>query len=477
MRFGFESTRPALAVAALLTVLVSTGTAQIDDIFEDELVESALLEEVQDDEAVADDELLFGESEATGGGTSWIRDWKGFVEIQPRVYFEDRAGPKNDGQLLVRGEVELDLQLADGLTGYFRPRFFVDALDEELHRYEPFEAYVTFEGDDWDLRAGQFVENWGIVDTFNPIDVINRRDLGSDILDADRLGELGVRYRRTFAGTDSIGEPTLSFYALPIFRHTLFGTADQRVGPETAQLRFDEDGGFEPSGDEEGLYAVRFQSTVDTELANADIQFLASRGPSRTPLFFVDPTGTLVPAYFGATTIGAGFRAVPNEDAVGEWLAGLTLKTEIVFTDAFDFSGSPVPAPDDYVAAIFGVDRSFYDLFSDQDELVMTLEYAREEGANDAAALLRPFRDDLIVRGLYEVNDFARQSLEVRGLFDLDVDETILELIYERQVRSIHEDLKLTIGVQIFEAARPGKSFFSLLADPSSLSVGLRWDL
>jgi len=456
--FALARYRRFTAVAALLALCVPQSTAQ-DDLFGDDL-----------------DALLGGADTDGGDGDSVLRDWKGFVLIKPRTYFEDRNGEKNDEQLLLEGELELEFRFGDRWSGYFRPRFLVDALDDDLHRFEPYEAYVTYAGDGWDLRAGQFVENWGIVDTYNPIDVINRRDFATDPLDADRLGEAGLRFRRTWEGSERVGEPTLSAYVLPVFRETLFAPDEQRLGFGTAAAPLVESGGFEPSGSDEVLYALRYQSTLNTSFANADVQLLGAHGPSRFPSFFTDGSGALFPAYFGATTVGAGFRAVPNEEVAGRFLSTLTLKAEVVHTDPSAFDGSPIASPEDFTSWVLGVDRSFYGIFGEQDEVTATVEYARETSTSDPASLLRPFRDDLILRALYEANDFARSSVELRALIDMDIDEQIYELIYETQLRSIDEDLKLTVQLQHIDAADPGQSFFGSLASLSSVAFGLRWD-
>lgn len=449
----------ALLAAAALLGAPAVAQDDLDDLFGDDL-----------------DALLGGGDVEEGGPDSVVREWRGFFEVKPRTFFEDRNGEKNDEQFLLEGEVELDLRFSDRWTGYFRPRLFVDALDDELHRFEPYEAYVTYEGESWDLRAGQFVENWGIVDTYNPIDVINRRDLAIDALTASRLGELGVRYRRTWEGGERVGEPTLSAYVLPVFRETRFAPDDQRLGFGTAAMPLEESGGFEPAGSDELFFALRYQSTLNTSFANADVQLLAAQGPSRVPSFTTGGSGELLPAYFRATTVGGGFRAVPNEDVAGRFLSTLTLKAEVVHTDPSAFDGSPIASPDAFTAFVFGVDRSFYEIFGDADEIIATVEYARETSTTDPASLFRPFRDDLILRALYEANDFARQSLELRALFDLDIDEQIYELIYETQLRSIDEDMKLTVQLQHIDAADPGESFFGALESLSSLAIGLRWD-
>lgn len=420
-------------------------------------------------------EALLGGSSSEGNGAGdfdALTGWTGYLEARPRVFLRDRDQGRNDQQLLLEGELELDFRLSDELTAYVRPRFFLDAFDGDLTRFEPYEAFLTYRDEDWDLRAGQFVENWGIVDTFNPIDVVNRRDFGTDALDTDRLGELGVRVRRFFSGGDVIGEPTLSLYALPVFRETLFPPEEQRFGLGSA---FAEGGGFQPNGIEQALFAVRYQSTLQTPFANADIQALAARGPERAPTLFVGG-GAQLPAYFGVATAGAGFRAVPNEEVAGRFLSTLTLKGEFVHKTPYTFDGSPVEAPDEYFTSVIGVDRSFFGLFTELDQLTVTVEFAKETGASDPSALLRPFREDLILRAFWEANDFARQSLEVRGLFDLDLNETIVELLYERQLRSIHPDVRLIVELRGFDTASFGESFFSLFPNNSSVAVGLRWD-
>lgn len=482
--------RTALGGGAGLLLASSPALGQgVDDLLDD-LIEDAVLpgEEAADEElfddglddllgggGLIDDEALdsiaAGSSDSTwAGGT--LDSWKGFFEVKPRVFTHDRGGRANDEQLLIQGEMEFQFSLSERIDAYYRPRIFIDALDGDLRRFEPYEAYATYEGEGWDLRAGQFVENWGVVDTFNPIDVINRRDFGTDVLDADRLGELGFRLRRFFDGGDVIGEPVVSLYALPLFRTTPFPPEDQRfsLGPG-----FEDGDGFEPTGIEQAFVAGRFQSTLRTGFADADIQAVVAHGPERVPTIFASGP-ILQPAYFGITTVGAGFRAVPNEDVAGRFLSTLTLKAEVVYKAPYVFDGSPVSAPDDYLTAVVGVDRGFYGVFTDLDQVTMTVEYAREEGADDPAALLRPFRNDLILRGLWEANDFARQSLELRGLFDLDQSESVVELIYERQLRSIHPDLQFGLEARSFQRGDEGTTFFSLFPNNSSIAASLRWD-
>ncbi len=448
----------------------------------EESVEELLQSDLQEDESLDDglDDLLEGGSRGDElGGDSLLKDWKGFAEVEFRFYLADRNQGRNDEDLRVTSEFEFDFGFGGGVTGFLRTRVFADFLDEDVREIEPFEAYLTFAGEGFDLRVGQFVENWGIVDTYNPIDVINRRDLRTDFLDTKRLGEVGARLRLFWAGNETLGEPTLSIYALPVFRETPFPTGANRFNFDQSSLAFDDDNSFDPDGFEEGLYAIRFQASLYSGPINADIQTLVSRGPERFPSFSIRATGGVPlaqPAYFGAWTFGAGLRAVANEDTLGAFLAKITFKLEMVYKLPYSFDGSPIETPDDYFAFVVGVDRVFNDVFMNQDQLTLTLEYAREEGASDLTSVYRPFRNDLIVRLFWEANDFSRTSLEGRAIFDLDKNEIVWEVIFQRQLRFIDEDLSLTLQVQGFEAASSGQTLYNAFPDNTSVLIGFRWN-
>lgn len=415
-----------------------------------------------------------------GGGDTGLRvtGLKGFLETRGRYFIKDqRAGDnRKDGQWIQELELEIDFALADGVTGYFRPRFLIDAIDDDLVRTEPLEAYATWSTEHFDLRAGQLIENWGIADTFNPIDVINRRDLAEDVLDPARLGELGMRARWKFAGGDTLGEPILSAYALPTHRTTNFPTRRNRFSFATPPNELREDLADRPNGFDRWFLAMRGQATLSTTPANADVQFAIARGPDRFPLFTQNAaTGggiNQIPNYYGMWTVGGGLRAVPNAES----LAAYTLKAEVVYKVPYRFDGQTITLPDEYLQYAFGFDRTIPNVILDNDQITATVEWVGEIGANDPTSVFRPFDDDLVLRALWEANDFARTSIEMRGFVDPNKEEYVLEGVYQRQLRSIHEDLQLEVGVRWFDVARSEVGFFSLFPDNSSVWMSLRLD-
>ncbi|MFT7485675.1 MAG: hypothetical protein ACI9F9_001525, partial [Candidatus Paceibacteria bacterium] len=217
-RFGTPASVTRGLGLLLLLLLLPFGSAkgQDDLFFEDDL------------DALLDGDGFGAEEPGAAKESSALRSWKGYMEFKPRVYLRDRDKGRKDQQAILKGELEFDFEFDKGRSAYFRPRIYIDLLNGDDNRFDPYEAYVTLEREGWDLRAGQFVENWGIVDTYNPLDVINRRDLGTDFLEVDRQGEIGVRYRHFLDGGETLGEPTVSLYALPIWQATRFPSQDHR---------------------------------------------------------------------------------------------------------------------------------------------------------------------------------------------------------------------------------------------------------
>ena len=67
------------------------------------------------------------------------------------------------------------------------------------------------------------------------------------------------------------------------------------------------------------------------------------------------------------------------------------------------------------------------------------------------------------------------EELGVR-LVDMSTRETIGQLIVERQLRFIHEDLSANVDVQLFHRERREAGLFTFFENNSSIQLALRWD-
>ena len=442
-------------VAATVFIYFSTmGTAYADDL--DSLDELDNLED------------------GGSSGASGPEILKGFASNESRYFFRDRDEGSTDEASIFELQFETEYNLGSARL-FLRPWFLVDTVDSDLQRYEPLEGYIDWRGESWDFRAGQFIENWGIADTFNPLDVLNRNDIGVDLLAPQKLGEAGFRWR--YHGDDGyvFGQPVLALYLMPVFRETAFPTDESRYSLSQSGAVLREGDAVTPEGEAAVFAAFRFGHTVHSGLMNGDFQYIAARGPDKTPTLVtgLDAAGPYqVPEYFGTEVVGGGFRAIPN----GEWWSKLTLKTEVVHKKPYAINGMTASLPDDYTQYVVGLDRLVAPFMGDKDQLTMTLEYVGEDGTDDVTAGFRPFRSDAVLRLFWEAGNFARSSVEFISIWDVKNKESITELEYKSQLRWVHDDLSLSVLAQMIEPAKSESTFFTSFSNNSNGRLRLQYD-
>lgn len=375
------------------------------------------------------------------------RRWtlKGKVTSQTTGYLVDRDAP-GEGQGWI-GEVRLELnaQLSPELSARVRPWLLLDAFDPDVLRYEPLEAHLDYTAERWDVRVGQFIESWGIVDTVNPLDILNRTDLAVDALSPPRRGEAGVRVRAHGEGGDVVGQPSVGLYLMPLFRETDFPSEGSRMRPRPPGGVLVPAKGVRPDGAEALLAAIRAEHTLSTPWLNADVQYILARGPSHAPALGVlpQPDGSLqfAPDYFGTYTVGGGFRAVPNGR-----LSALTFKAEVAYVRPYQFAAQSGGLPEDFLRLAAGVSRSF--VLDSAAELNVNLEVLGELLADDALAKTRLFGNDVAVRLAWAANDPALTALEVRAIVDWQDGTVLGNLVARRQLLALHQDLQLELDAQ-----------------------------
>jgi len=397
------------------------------------------------------------------------RDWtvKGRVEVGSRHYLNERGRGLEDDSILLEGELDVTYDLNDFTRFRLRPRVAIDPLQSSRNRYEPLDAYVEYTEPRWALLAGQLLESWAIVDTFNPADVLNRRDLERDFYDPEKLGELMVRFRYFFPEAGAIRQPALSLYLLPLHRETPLPSNDDRfrldaTGDNRGDLRND---AVVPSFDT--AYAARLSATV----GGADVFLFYFGGLARIPAFEVSPQGDVTAVYYRVDMVGGGVQW-----AMGRWL--FKLETAYSFTSdgglASRFRGI---VPDSYFQYVVGVDRTFTDVFG-KSEVTLTLEYAGEDDTSmTSPSGLRPYKSDVFFGVRWQFNDARRTEVLASVVADVLVDEQ-LYLIDFRTI--LYKDLKLVLGGQLVNRARDRRpdrfSTFNLFPNNSNVRMSLLYE-
>jgi hypothetical protein len=397
--------------------------------------------------------------------TAW--SLAGRVEAGTRHYLRTRGRGPHDDSVLLDGELDVMFRLDDSTRIRFRPRLSIDPVLSSRNRYEPLDAYVEYSRASWSLLAGQMIENWAIVDTFSPADVLNRRDLERNFYDPDPLGELMLRFRHTLPDGGPIRQPALAMYLLPLHRATPLPSNRDRFRLDvTGDNRGDLANGRAVASPELA-YAARLSLTW----GSADMFLFYFGGPTRIPAFDISPVGDITPVYYLVDMVGFGMQW-----ALGPWL--LKAETAYSMTKA---SGLPRRlhrvVPDSFFQFVVGVDRTFTDLFG-KNELTVTLEYAGEDdpGATTISGL-RPYKSDVFLGARWQFHDLRRTELKASVVVDARVGEQLWLLDF---TTVLHSDLKLVVGGQFVNRApsrRPDRlTTFNIFPNNSTVHVRLRYD-
>ena len=388
------------------------------------------------------------------------------LEVRALSYLHDRGDfETEDDQLILDWEGRFGFRPAPEIRALLHPRASVDALNEHYRRFEPYEAYVDYEGDAFGLKLGQFIEAWKFTGVTNPLSTLNRRDFASDLLDADRLGELGGRFTAKVDDGDWLSDLRLALYVIPVFQRTELPAEDSRLDPSVPGFDYSPDTGPEPSGSERVYTALRLTATTRGSWP-ADLQFVASQGRELLPQVLGPPNPVFEPAYYGLRTLGMGFRTHPWPRA--GFLRALTWAGEVAYKDPYRFDETPPGELESYVQWVFGLRWRASDLLRDGDRLLLVLEHAGERGADDPTAERRVFRNDLAPYLVWHPGDEGRSEWILRGDIDLETSERVGMLRYERDLGS---SFRIHARLQVYSQAAP--SLLSLFNDPSYAELGV----
>ena len=409
--------------------------------------------------------LLLAWADSTAAESDW--SYRGRLEAGSRHYLVDRDRGLKDDNIVLEGELEATYDPGGPYRIRIRPYLALDPLESSRNRYEPLDAYGEVTVGSWSVRAGQMIESWAIADIFNPVDVLNRRDLERNFYDPPKLGEVMVRLRYVFPEVEWLRQPALSLYLLPLHRDTpLPGNQDRFRLDVTGDGRGDiSRHAVEASPDI--AYAARLGAT----LGDADVFLFYFGGPTRIPGFAQSAPDELRPVFYRVDVVGAGVQW-----PTGPWLFKLETAYTSTRNPALPRAFSNV-VPDSYFQYVVGLDRTFTDVLG-KNEVTLTLEYAGEDqpGSVDLRAL-RPYKSDLFLGLLWQFHDLRRTEIRASAAVDVRVNEQ-LYLLSARTL--IYRNLWLVAAGQFVNRApdpRPGHlTVFNIFPDNSNLQITLRYE-
>jgi hypothetical protein len=395
---------------------------------------------------------------------------KGHLEVGYRGFLIDRRRGLKDDNLDLMGEADFSYDVSRALRLRLHPRVAIDPLEQARNRYEPYDAYLEFTTDSWSLLGGQAIESWSAVEMFSPADLLNRRDLERNFYDPEKLGELMARLRLFLPEGAGIRQPTLSLYALPVFRHTPLPTNHDR-------FRFDITGdnvGDLSNKTVEPSFDVGFAGRLMATVGSADLALLYYGGPGHIPSFAMDPSSLaprLTPVYYRTDAVGASAQWV-----LGPWV----LKGETVYTFT-SASGLPkrfkTAVPDSYFQYVLGVDRTFTDVLG-KNEVTVSLEYSGESDPGETSlAGLRPFKSDVFLGARWQFHDQRRTEARVFLAADVLKSEQLWLVDFKT---TLYGNLKLVLEGQFVNrgASKPPDhlSVFGIFPENTNIRAAVRYE-
>lgn len=369
---------------------------------------------------------------------------KGEVSIETRQFDDDGSDLTEDSNygLFTR----LETRWRQG-PWRFQVRGFgrIDRTDEsrDLAAFE--EAWFGYRKSGWDIRAGFQMLNWTATEAFHPADVMNSRNLDSNIENPEKLGELMLSVSRR------IGQGSLTLYGMPRYEEPVFAESSSRLsfipaGFTVLDPIWLEDNGKIASDSYGEQYGLRFTQTIGD--ADIGIHYL-DHMDRQFPLFQVDAqTGSIQPIYLRVEDLGLTYSHV-----LGSWL----LKVEYAYKDFQDQTSRAVFAFNqvDHQQAAFGLEYGWNGSSGSETTLIIegqTLLDATEQERSQLSA----FQRDALLGVRHAWNDVMGRELLVTLIGDLEKSEQyLLNLSYTQR---LSDTWSIETGLRYIEAEpEPGR--------------------
>ncbi|MEM7674857.1 MAG: hypothetical protein AAF449_02515 [Myxococcota bacterium] len=231
---------------------------------------------------------------------------KGQVTLEGRAFLDDDNSQTVDEGLGMLGRVELSHRhkpFREKARIYGR----LDSRDSNRTILIVEELWAEVKLGDFRLRVGADLQNWSATEAFHPADIINARNLDSDVEDYEKLGEPMVRL------SYQLGTGTISAFFFPYYTRTVFPAPSSRLSfippdvPTGAFLFMDANGNlternFGPQG------AIRFtQSFRGIDIGLHVVHHLDRLQPE---VLFDPQVGLPRPLFRTVTQIGGTYQHV-----------------------------------------------------------------------------------------------------------------------------------------------------------------------
>jgi hypothetical protein len=373
-----------------------------------------------------------GAWERVFGGTTASR---GDISFENRVFRDDDDPLTKDAGIGMLGRIEwrhTHAPLEEKVRVYGR----LDALDQRRSIMVVEEAWVQVRRGSLRMRAGADIVNWTATEAFHPADVINARNLDSDLENFEKLGEpMVVLMVRVLDGT------TVSAYFLPHYTNPIFSSPHSRLhfAPPGLDLRgrmiqTDRDGRL--TDDDFGPQGALYVRQV---MGQADISVHVVEHMDRyEPLVVVtDPAAPPHLLFQTVRQVGGTYQQV---------FGPVIAKLEGAYRH---FLKSPATPDRDHGKIAVGLEYGLPHESGPESTLVVEGQ-AVLLGDEALRRSISPFQRDVLGGYRLALNDEAGKELFVGAIFDLETrGEYLVSASYQQR---LGETWTIKAGLRIFAA-------------------------
>ena len=371
---------------------------------------------------------------ASAGESSW--DLSSSVEVESRYFVDDGewyGQSTQAGAQSIAASAELRWRSAAGsMRASLIPYLRWDSVDAERNLADLREAYVAWEGGDWEFLAGANPVFWGVTESVHLVDVVNQTDAVGDIVGEDKLGQpmINLELQREWG--------LLSAYVMPYFRERTFAGIDGRL---RTPLPVDTERPVYESSD--GARHIDIALRYSHYFGAFDLGLSAFSGTSREPRLLPDVSGQYLTPYYDLID-QAGLDV---QYTGGAWL----WKLETILRNGYSHT---------FAAAVGGFEYTLYQVAGSAADMGILLEY-QYDGRNG----LEPFTiadDDVFLATRIALNDVQDTTVLAGIVWDTRSDETYLNIEAERR---FGQDYLVELRVRAFSSSDPRDPVYAIRND------------
>jgi hypothetical protein len=390
------------------------------------------------------------EIEAEESGT-W--DSRGVLAFESRGFPDDNEPRTVDQGAGLFGRFELSYERGPW-SGRARAFSRVDGYDEDRSLVVVEESWLQAKSSWLRLRAGIDIVNWTATEAFHPADVLNARNIDSDVENYEKIGE-----PMAVLALSLPTRTTLELYALPFIMEPVFTSPRSRLsfgapGVATgAPLFADRDGEIRREHNDGTLdgddVVPQGAAQIRQVIGSADLAVQLVYHTDRSePIITIDPaTGVASPLFLPVLHTGLTYQHVFD---------ALIVKVEAAhrqFTmpdegTVFTVYGPELPEWDHTTAAL-GLEYGM--AHESGAESTFLLEGQSVFGVERNVRLaLTPFQRDALVGYRYAFNDEQSREILLSGIVDLERDREFL--VSASYGQRLGETWGLRLSVRIIES-------------------------